>query len=84
VVVLLTIEDDALTLMQGVIMIAGPILFYKTMALWLGIMAGGAAKSQACFTFCNDPMTIFATIACASVMICFWMYALVSRRFKSD
>ena len=80
----MTVEDDTLTLMQGVIMIAGPILFYKTLALWQGIMAGEAAKSQAWFTFCSDPMTIFAAIACIRIMICFWTYALVSRYFKSD
>ncbi|MFW9789316.1 MAG: hypothetical protein ACFFE1_16715 [Candidatus Thorarchaeota archaeon] len=78
----MTIEDDVLTLMQGVIIVAGPVLFCSTITLWRGMLAGGKAKSQAWIAFYSDPITLFAVIACVCVMICFWTYTLVFRHFE--
>lgn len=75
----MAIEDDAIAIWQGMILLAGPILFHRTVLLWQGIIAGGPTKSQAWITFSTDPLTILSVIVCASVMISFWTYALVFR-----
>ena len=79
----MTIEDDAITLLQGVIIVATPILLSRTVMLWQGIIEGGVAKSQAADIFLTDPWTIISIIACAGVMIVFWTLALFTRRNNS-
>jgi len=75
----LTIEDDAITIWQGLILFAGPIFLHRTVLLWQGIIAGGTAKSQAWITFSSDPLTILSFIVCAGTLISFWIFALVFR-----
>ncbi|NHJ12750.1 MAG: hypothetical protein EAX95_03700 [Candidatus Thorarchaeota archaeon] len=76
----MTLEEDSIAVMQSVILLAGPILIMKVVALWQGIMAGEPAKTQAWLAFSTDPVTILAIAACAGVMFCFWGLAFITWR----
>lgn len=80
----MTIEEDGITIVQGTIIVAAPILFQRTVMLWQGILAGGTAKTQAWIAFSTDPLTIAAVIACVFVMFTFWTFVLVSKDTNSD
>ncbi|MHA1962878.1 MAG: hypothetical protein ACW99U_22035 [Candidatus Thorarchaeota archaeon] len=44
----MTLEEDSISVVQMVFMVTGPILLFRTVDLWRGILAGGIAKAQAC------------------------------------
>jgi hypothetical protein len=70
----MTIEDDFLSIIQGVLLVVGPILLLQTVNLWRGILIGGLAKTQTWIAFSSDPMTILSIVACLAVMLGFWIY----------
>ena len=78
----MTIEDDFLLLLQGLIVVAGPILIIKTINLWRGIIEGGLAKTQAGIAFLSDSMTILSIVACLASVLLFGIYAVISEKFK--
>jgi len=74
-----SIEEDLLTIIQGLFILAAPILIHRTFLLWQGILAGGVAKTQAWIAFSTDPLTALSAIACAGAMAIFWGLFLLCR-----
>ena len=74
----MTIEEDSIYVAQVALMVAGPILIFKTLELWRGIYAGGIAKTQAWIQFSSDPLTLLSAAVCSGVLLLFWTAFLVS------
>ena len=74
----MTLEEDSIYAAQVALMVAGPILIFKTLDLWRGIWTGGNAKTQAWILFSSDPMTLLSAAVCSGVLLLFWTAFLTS------
>jgi hypothetical protein len=78
----MTLEEDSISVVQMVFMVTGPILLFRTVDLWRGILAGGIAKAQAWIVFSTDPLTIISVVACAGTLLYFWTIAYMFGWFE--
>ena len=80
----MTIEEDSRSILLGVIAIAGPIFFVKTIMLWQGIIVGGSAKSQAWIAFSQDPITHISAATCMIALWFLWTSAYMFGWFERE